>query len=181
MFDPTIFENIKIVLEGEIYDLDLSRKITVINRKDLVDLASMSRTFIMAFQLVDDIGTKYVEMELIAKSEDLSKEILEIDDDENKPGCEIKLHLYTEVNSPSDQCAKIEKTIGELWDYRPVIVQKLSYQFRNETNSNTEQNIRYNNHLTLHFERKIDEGNIGDIHELLDLTVRSLEALNTII
>ncbi|UOK56770.1 hypothetical protein MGI18_18515 [Bacillus sp. OVS6] len=51
MFDPTAFDNLKVVLEGAIYDADLGGFITVIGRKDLVDLAAMSRCYQNTFQL----------------------------------------------------------------------------------------------------------------------------------
>jgi len=49
MFDPTAYENIKVILEGIIYDYDLSGQIKVIERNDLVNLADLSRTFNMSF------------------------------------------------------------------------------------------------------------------------------------
>lgn len=51
MFDPTVFDNLKTVLEGAVYDLDLEGVILVINRNDLVDLAHFSRTYKITFQL----------------------------------------------------------------------------------------------------------------------------------
>ena len=50
MFDPTIYDNLKVVLEGEIYDRDLAGAIQIVDRSDIVDLAIMSRIFIMRFQ-----------------------------------------------------------------------------------------------------------------------------------
>ncbi|QNG61538.1 hypothetical protein H4O14_08705 [Bacillus sp. PAMC26568] len=41
MFDPTAFDNLKVVLEGEIYDADLEGIIEVIKRKDIVDLQQL--------------------------------------------------------------------------------------------------------------------------------------------
>lgn len=45
MFDPTVFENLKVVAEGAFYDLDLDGELAVIDRHDLVDLAHMSRKY----------------------------------------------------------------------------------------------------------------------------------------
>jgi hypothetical protein len=47
MFDPTVFDNLKVIIEGAIYDLDLDGELQVVNRRDLVDLANMSRQFSM--------------------------------------------------------------------------------------------------------------------------------------
>ncbi|WP_455663148.1 hypothetical protein [Pradoshia sp.] len=45
MFDPTVFENLKVVTEGAFYDLDLSGELAVIDRHDYIDLAHMSRNY----------------------------------------------------------------------------------------------------------------------------------------
>ncbi|HZG55063.1 hypothetical protein [Paenibacillus sp.] len=45
MFDPTIFDNWKVVLEGALYDLDRDGAAEIIGREDLMDLASLSRSF----------------------------------------------------------------------------------------------------------------------------------------
>lgn len=45
MFDPTVFENLKVLAEGAFYDLDLDGELAVIDRHDLIDLAHMSRKY----------------------------------------------------------------------------------------------------------------------------------------
>jgi hypothetical protein len=49
MFDPTVFDNLKVVLEGCVYDYDLEEKIAVTGRSDIVDLATLTRTFSVRF------------------------------------------------------------------------------------------------------------------------------------
>lgn len=49
MFDPTAYENIKVVLEGLVYDHDLAGDIKVIERNDFINLADLSRQFNMTF------------------------------------------------------------------------------------------------------------------------------------
>jgi hypothetical protein len=50
-YDPTAFDNMKVVLDGAAYDLDMSGEAVIKGRKDLIDLASMSRTFIIRIAL----------------------------------------------------------------------------------------------------------------------------------
>ncbi|MCT8136945.1 hypothetical protein H1D32_03750 [Anaerobacillus sp. CMMVII] len=81
MFDPTIFDNLKVVVEGEIYDLDLGGEISILNREDFVDLATMSRHFSITFQSVTSTAKQCTAtIKLEADSADLYGEILE------KPG-----------------------------------------------------------------------------------------------
>lgn len=172
MFDPTIYENIKVVLEGEIYDIDLNGKIFVTMRKDLVDLASMSRKFVIQFRLLDSAKAIYAEINLIANTEDLASEILERDD--LKPGCEIIIKFYTMVTDPRVECKKISDKLNIIWDNRPEISQRLSYIY--EQNGNNKSELL--NEINLNFGRKIDEENISDIHNLVDYTIKSLVVLS---
>lgn len=173
MFDPTIYENIKVVLEGEIYDIDLSGEILVINREDTVDLAKMSRKFNIQFTLVNSEKDDAAEIQLTASTDDLAKEILERDLG-IKPGCEISVKFYLHILD-IDYCKKIEDKLNNLWDHRPTIVQNLSFLYQ-ENNFPEE----FFNEVTLNFGRKIDEDNIADIHGLIEHTLRSLKALSEI-
>ncbi|MGD6966728.1 hypothetical protein FZC78_04985 [Rossellomorea vietnamensis] len=45
MFDPTAYENLKVVLQGALYELELLGSLKVVNREDNVDLASLARRY----------------------------------------------------------------------------------------------------------------------------------------
>lgn len=172
MFDPTIYENIKVVIEGEIYDVDLSGKILVTMRKDLVDLALMSRKFVIQFRIVSCVKEIYAEINLFANTEDLANEILE--NNNIKSGCEIIVKFYTLVSDPEKECERIYNTLIKMWDDRPEIVQRLSYIY----NNGEEKVPELLNEISLNFGRKIDEENISDIHNLVEYTIKSLEELS---
>ena len=54
MYDPTIFDNLKVAFENQVYDLDnLENEITITNRIDRMDFAVMGREFTIEFTLVD--------------------------------------------------------------------------------------------------------------------------------
>ena len=92
MFDPTIFENWKVVVEGAIYDLDRERLIEVVGRQDLVDLAGMSRTFRMSVQLPG--GQSQAELILTSELSDFIGEWYPVRvDDDQAPGIRIALRL----------------------------------------------------------------------------------------
>lgn len=172
MFDPTIYENIKVVLEGEIYDVDLNGKILVTMRKDLIDLATMSREYVIQFRLLDSLKEIYAEINLIANTEDLANEILERNG--LKSGCEIIIKLYTIVTEPINECKRINNKLNLIWDNRPEISQKLSYVYNISENSKG----GLLNEIGLNFGRKIDEDNIFDIHNLVEYTIKSLKELS---
>ncbi|MEI0739291.1 hypothetical protein VQ056_26320 [Paenibacillus sp. JTLBN-2024] len=52
MFDPTIFENLKVALENQLYDLDnIDGLIRIIGRDDRLEMSVMSREFAIRFEL----------------------------------------------------------------------------------------------------------------------------------
>lgn len=52
MFDPTVFDNIKVFLENHLYDMDnLDGKIRITGRIDRLEMSVMSREFALFFQL----------------------------------------------------------------------------------------------------------------------------------
>lgn len=172
MFDPTIYENIKVVLEGEIYEADLAGEILVTMRKDIVNLAEMSRTFTIRFALSNTTKDIYSELQLFASTADLANEILETKPVSN-PGCELIIKFFMPVEDYLTQCKKVVVELDKIWDYRPEIGQKLSFTYNEEADSNTQMI----NEITLEFGRKIDEDNINDIHSLIRHTVNSLNQL----
>jgi hypothetical protein len=48
MFDPTAYENLKVVLQGALYELELTGALKVLSRQDVIDLASLERKFSLA-------------------------------------------------------------------------------------------------------------------------------------
>lgn len=166
MFDPTIFENLKVVIEGGIYDLDLDGSILVTGRNDLVDLADMSRTFAMRFRLKD--GNCEAELRLAAGLRDLAGEKLEWK--HATLGCTLQLNFTLTLKDAEESCAAIQKQLESLWGGRPEIVQTLSYPFG-------EERSLYRNDISCRFNRKIDEGHWSDLPELLNVMVVTLETL----
>lgn len=89
MFDPTAFENLKVIVEGAVYDFDLHGDILVTDRKDVMDLASLSRMYSISFQLTETFKTMVeATFSLSVDAKNLSGEILEVP--QFIPGCEMK-------------------------------------------------------------------------------------------
>jgi hypothetical protein len=168
MFDPTIYENLKVVFEGAVYDLDLAGKIVVTNRSDLIDLANMSRSFAIRCRLKD--GQVAAELRLSAELVDLAGEKLEWK--HAQPGCKLELFFSMRLHNPEWACPQIGKLLNDIWGGRPSVSQMLSFLYGAD-----ESGCR--NDITLSFDRKIGEGQIDDISELMYYTVQSLEMLET--
>ncbi|MBF0708957.1 MULTISPECIES: hypothetical protein [Bacillaceae] len=159
MFDPTIYENVKVVLEGELYDRDLDGEISIINRKDLVDLASLSRKYQVEFSENEHVN---VTIELFADLANFSAEQLKLE--HVQAGCEIKI-LFDVAISDAEDCEQIEEDIRSIWGYRPAIRQTISFPYEDEEQLKT--------HIVLEFNRRINEDQISDLSELIAHAVQT--------
>ncbi|MBN6187870.1 hypothetical protein JQN58_13290 [Aneurinibacillus sp. BA2021] len=176
MFDPTIFENMKVALESAVYDQDFAGEIAVISRSDRVELSSMSREYSIGY--VDRKRGKGPEitalLTLSAGAEDLAGEILEIKETaQRRFGCVLHVTLLLDIDNV-ERCRDIEEIVGSVWLYRPRIVQELSFTY---STGREGEHQGYRNTITLHFDRKINEDNIDDLFGIIEYTLHSLRAL----
>lgn len=170
MFDPTIFENLKVVVEGKVYDLDFDGLIYVNDRSEIVNLSTMSRTYMISFREKDKGDhTAHAQLTLKAHLEDLAGEILQ--QSGVSPGCELSVGLKTTVSEGGDECSLIEKSLLEIWGNRPTIRQKLSYQWGSSDK-------RWENQITLDFGRKINEDHVSDLTSIIEHMLKSIAYLN---
>lgn len=169
MFDPTIFDNLKVVIEGEVYDLDSIGVILVTHRSDSVELATMSRYYSIQFCEQERKGDATAEVQLLAETEDLVAEISERED--RFTGCRLKIKLNSKVINPNKECPRIVAILEEIWENNPRITQQISYTY-------DEQPHVFRNEITLDFERKINEQQIEDMDTFIDHVVLSLQRIN---
>ncbi|WP_419957875.1 hypothetical protein [Psychrobacillus psychrotolerans] len=168
MYDPTIFENLKVAFENHVYDLDnIERKIDIKNRVDLMDLSVIARAFKIEFTLADqqDITAEII---LDASLEDLAGEILEIGN--KNIGCTLELNFIKNIQNPDLQCEEIEQAINHIWEDDISLTQTLSFVFGTELSS-------YKNTIEVKFDQKINEDQISDISVFLDHVLETLEIL----
>lgn len=166
MFDPTIYENLKVVFEGAVYDLDLDGQIVVVHRSDLIDLAAMSRSYMIRFRMKE--GRSSAELRLSAGLVDLAGEKLEWRN--ALPGCKLELAFTLTLRNPVTACKNIQDVLEQIWGAETTIVQTLSFRYGDDGS-------RCHNEIAVQFERKIGEGQVGDIPDLLEHTVRTLRQL----
>ncbi|USG64769.1 hypothetical protein NDK47_21995 [Brevibacillus ruminantium] len=179
MFHPLIFDNIKVVLEGAVYDRDFEGTILITGRTDSVDLATYHRLFQIEFRLAEDPRNEreiFAQMQLRTSLADIAAEQLE------KPltdpvGCTICIHFFVTVSEVQRETEAITQILNEIWGNRPYITQTIKAKLNEyQLHWPPEQ---YENQITLDFHRKIDEGNIEDLRGLVDHTIASLEQLRT--
>ncbi|KQL35249.1 hypothetical protein [Psychrobacillus sp. FJAT-21963] len=171
MFDPTIFENLKVALENQVYDLDnIERKIIITNRVDQIDLSILAREFSVQFTLVSSRDVT-AEIVLMASLDELAGEILELPG--TNLGCSLLLRFYKQVQNFPIQCKIIEQNLNDIWEDDVELSQTLSFLFNQEEPS-------YLDTIEVKFTRKINEEHMGDIEDFLEHVLETLEELHSI-
>lgn len=167
MFDPTIFDNLKVVFEGAMYDMDMSGTVQIMNRTDRIELSTMSRSFGME-AILRPTGTVKGSFTLLASLADLSAELLS--ETGKQPGCRLELAFEFAVEEPARDCAAAELALRNIWGEAPSIAQTVQMTYGQEP-------IQWQSRLVVQFARKLDERQIDDIPSLIDHLTLSLEKL----
>jgi hypothetical protein len=171
LYDPTIFENLKVAFENQVYDLDnLDQKITITNRIDRMDFSILARDFAIQFTLVNQPDVT-AEIVLGASVKDLAGEILELPG--KSMGCSLLVRFNKRVQNVAIHCEQIEKALNSIWETETQITQTLSFVYEQEASS-------YQDIIEVKFKSKITEEHTGDIADFLDHVLETLEVLNGI-
>lgn len=158
MFDPTVYDNLKVGFENYLYDMDnLDERIQITGRKDRLEMAVMSREFTLQFCLRDRPEVTG-EVVLSSSLEELAAEILETPD--ANPGCRLELRFSMVVKEPEKQCLDIRSILQKSWPEQRMC-QNIQYIF-------DEQPIMYNVTAHVYFDRSVNEDQMGDIAELCE-------------
>lgn len=169
MYDPTIFENLKVAFENHVYDLDnVDRKIAITNRVDRMDFSILARDFSLQFTLADQRDVT-AEIALEASLKDLAGEILEMPGE--NPGCAMCLRFTKRVEDVTSQCKQIEQVLNAIWKDDIELTQTLSFVYEQEASG-------YLDIIELKFKRKINEDHMSDIRDFLQHVLESLKVLH---
>ncbi|PZE21805.1 hypothetical protein [Paenibacillus xerothermodurans] len=168
MFDPTVFDNLRVVFEGAMYDLDLNGPVQITQRIDRVELATMSRSFAMEAMRKDGGITKGSFM-LTASLADLSAEILA--EAGKQPGCALELRFEFPIREFERDCALAAERIEAVWGTEHSTAQTVSRDYGRAPSDLTDI-------LRIRFAQKLDERHIDDIPRLLEHLLLSLERLD---
>jgi len=169
MFDPTAFDNMKVVIEGALYDLDISGEIVITDRNDFINLAKMSRKFDVSFQLPNQAVT--AKIELTAGLVNLAAELLAPVLSEQEAGCQLRLQFLTAHENMDIDYRVVEGILRNIWGPTRTITQSVHYDpLRNETNN------AYI--ITIEFDRLIREDQMDDLVEMTEFIITTLEDLS---
>jgi hypothetical protein len=176
MFDPTAFENMKVVIEGAVYDRDLSGEIKVIDRNDLINMAKLSREFNISFTEAGGNQSQKVMAKFImeAKLENLAAELLPSAQSVKLSGSNVLIVFIAEHENDMEINKKILKTVKEIWGENRHVTQKIIFD-------SSSKNEWIKSETTVSFNRLIREEQIDDLAEMIPFMVHTLKELSAII
>jgi len=168
MYDPTVFENLKVAFENHVYDLDtIERKVIITNRIDRMDFAVMKREFAISFAHVD-YQEVTAEIGLEASLKELAAEILEWDNE--NPGCQLTLRFHKRIHNVEEQCKRIQHILNAMWEDEHEVSQIISTFYGQEDEP-------YIDTIEVKFNEKLNEGHMGEIRGFIEHVLKSLEEI----
>lgn len=171
MFDPTAFENMRVVMDGMFYDKDLSGEIVITDRNDLLNTAKLSRHYNLSFQLPFSGERKVTcTFHLSASLENLTAELLERSD--FLAGCTVKIDFTMKGPLSESLYGKILDTLSFIWESGESKVTICSDSFMSM------EKVLYTGTVT--FNRLIYEEQIDDLTEMFAYMLLTLERLETL-
>lgn len=175
MFDPTAFENIKVVLEGEIYDRDLSGEIIVVDRNDWINAAKLSRKYEISFTISgynDDEVSAIMTLE--AGLENLSAELLGNASAIHLAGCIVGISFSLLHRNENEIFQSIQDVMEGIWGSDREIVQAVQF-------TPLAENQLIKNFVRISFNRLVYEEQIDDLTEMINYMVNSLIKLKKLL
>lgn len=168
MFDPTAFDNMKVVIEGALYDLDSSGAIVITDRNDLINLAKMSRQFNVSFQLPNSSIIAVIEMKSMLVN--LAAELIPNSLSGQLAGCHVKLEFFLEHRDKKLDYHALEAILLNVWGANRKITMAVQYD-------PLENEQKISNVITVEFDRLISEDQLDDLVEMTEVMTSTLQQL----
>lgn len=169
MFDPTAFDNMKVVIEGALYDLDIIGEIIITDRNDLINMAKMSRKFDVSFQLPNSVVTAKIEM--ASNLVNLAAELLPAYLSEQQAGIYVSLQFGIEHDDMEIDYQAVKNILLNVWGSTRKIIQTVQYDPLEIARKHTHV-------INVEFDRLIREDQIDDLVEMTEFIMTTLKKLN---
>lgn len=174
MFDPTAFENMKVVMEGGFYDRDLDGEIRIVDRNDILNSAKMSRRYDITFtDIAKGLAEIFCTFTMEAGLDNLAAELLPQGKSEKLAGCRINVKFKIKHPQDSKAFLQIREVLHHIWGSGRKVEQTVKYNPENmKALAETETVISFN--------RLIHEEQIDDLNEMITYMTASMKALRKV-
>ncbi|MFC7370559.1 hypothetical protein ACFQPF_02585 [Fictibacillus iocasae] len=163
MFHPSVYDNLKVVLEGAVYDADFEEKIIITGREDLLDMASAARKYKVSFSLKNGSHDMTGYVSISSSLEDLYQE--KINDLPEKAGCSFEYGLTLSVMDIDEDCLSIQHILAPVYGLDAHVQQDLLYQFGKPRGS-------YENRVRIAYNQPMCENDIPFLEESLPIFIK---------
>lgn len=170
-FDPTAYENFKIIIEGSLYDADFTGDIKITNRSELIDLAILSRSFDMQFKLPKYDGL-IGGIQIRASLKNLADEILFHNDSLAAAHIDVYFQYEEKDESKEGMVHSLAASLQHIWGNDREILTSITKHYHNNAYSH------HANKLIVSFNRLVSEEQADDLYELVEFAIRSLVMLS---
>ncbi|HZH60407.1 MAG TPA: hypothetical protein VEY70_12675 [Metabacillus sp.] len=161
MFDPTVFDNLKVVIEGYIYEMDIDHQISVTDRSDIIDLATMSRKYSISFKGIKK-KRRIAKLQIEMPHHELSGELLQT---KLKPGCIVKL-FFLETQDSKEYDEILYKKLKKSWGDHPVTLFL--------TKEITASSYIYHHKYQVEFQTSFGEDDLEELVKIVDYAIALL-------
>ncbi|PLT34939.1 hypothetical protein [Bacillus sp. V5-8f] len=175
MFDPTAFENMKVVLEGAIYDKEFNGETVVTNRMDNVNLSSLSRQYEIEIALSKENPIR-ASISLQASLENLASELLPGSSisSGSKAGCIVSVAFGLPFFVEQEKAASIIGSLEAIWGKERTITLTSSVEYSNKSVRSMFSRV------AVSFGRLITEEQMDDLLTMVDYMADSLFMLESL-
>ncbi|WHY54738.1 hypothetical protein [Peribacillus simplex] len=173
MFDPTAFENMKVVLEGAVYDRDFIGDILVTKRDDIVNLSTMSRSYKIEMELKKPIASISISgaIELRASLKNLSSELLDAAIDDTHSGCTVDIFITFPKKLDEASAEQLLNDLERIWGDQRIITVTTS-----DTVSKKLQHVT-SSIYKVSFGRLVKEEQMDDLEDMIEYLIQSVQAV----
>ncbi|MBS4190945.1 hypothetical protein KHA94_12205 [Bacillus sp. FJAT-49705] len=169
MFDPTAFENMKVVIEGALYDRDLDGEISIFDRNDYINAAKLSRRYEVSFTVQPNFQHDlYCTFIMEAGLENLAAELLKSAHSDRLAGCHLFVKFSFKHQYEASIFQKIEETLKTIWGEERSIKQLIMSEPFSDQSLIT-------NEVLVSFNRLVYEDQMNDIEAMIDYMTLSLK------
>lgn len=170
-FDPTAYENFKIIIEGSLYDADFTGDIKIVNRSELVDLSILSRSFDMQFALPEADGL-VGGIQIRASLKNLADEILFHNDNLAAAHIDVYFQFDEQASNKEEDVHTLAASLQHIWGNERKIVTSITKHYHKDVYSHC------SNKIVVSFDRLVTENQADDLYELVDFSIKSLQKLS---
>lgn len=159
MFDPTAFDNMKVIVEGILYDKDLDGDYLIIDRDDFMNLSKMNREFSITYKKNSVKSNVSCKFTLATTAKDLYAELIASSED---VGCYIEQTFFFNKEIETEILQRSLMLLQNHTKQQFNVFHNIKQSFFDKNKTETS--------LIIKFSKKITEDEFDQLEELIHIS-----------